>query len=85
MSTNNTDELKSLVYRGLVEREGQPNSIEKTQSLWEKAESLINEQMRLAKIEAFKHGLITGAMPEALGKPIAKDYLAELHKGGDSK
>lgn len=38
------------------------------------------EQIKKLLVEAFKHGLVTGAMPEALGKPIAQDYIAQLNQ-----
>jgi len=38
-----------------------------------------------SRIEAYGHGLYTGAMPESIGKPIAKDYIAELEAHITSK
>jgi len=39
---------------------------------------LLNEARIETEIRAYKHGLMTGSLPEALGKPIAKDYIAKL-------
>jgi len=36
------------------------------------------QRVREAKKEAYQEGLLTGAMPEAIGKPIAESYLATL-------
>lgn len=29
-------------------------------------------------LTAYRHGLMTGAMPEAVGRPLAEDYIARL-------
>ena len=44
----------------------------------ERRRQSILQLLNKARIEAYKHGLMTGSLPEALGKPIAKDYLAQL-------
>jgi len=44
----------------------------------DQAHQVIATLLVKARIEAYGHGLYTGAMPESIGKPIAKDYIAEL-------
>jgi len=46
--------------------------------LLDEAKQALLQLLNKARIEAYKHGLMTGSLPEALGKPIAKDYLAQL-------
>jgi len=41
-------------------------------------ETELLQLLKETRKEAYKHGLMTGSLPEALGKPIAKDYLAQL-------
>ena len=48
------------------------------QKLIDTAKQQIQALITEAREEAFQHGLITGAMPEAIGKPIAQNYLTQL-------
>ena len=50
----------------------------KSWSSKDEAKQALLQLLNKARIEAYKHGLMTGSLPEALGKPIAKDYLAQL-------
>jgi len=54
-------------------RIGHPSGNTRTEMM-----KLIEQELTKARLEAYKHGLLTGAMPEALGKPIAEDYIATL-------
>jgi hypothetical protein len=47
--------------------------------------ALISQKIVEAKREAYGHGLLTGGMPEAIGKPMAIDYLATLTTKQDTK
>ena len=45
-----------------------------------------NRMVQEAKAEAYKMGLMTGGMPEFIGKPMAEDYLAQLtHRSHDDE
>jgi len=51
----------------------------------ETAKQQIQALITKARVEAFQHGLITGAMPEAIGKPIAQNYLTQLKENKDDQ
>ena len=48
------------------------------QDLMEDIQSLIDKQVLEGRIEEYQLGLLTGAMPELIGKPMAEEHLAEL-------
>jgi hypothetical protein len=52
---------------------------------YDEAREAIQRLIVEKQLEAYKHGLLTGAMPEALGKPIAEDYIASLNTKQEGK
>ena len=50
----------------------------KSWSSKDEAKQALLQLLKETRKEAYKHGLMTGSLPAALGKPIAKDYLAKL-------
>lgn len=57
-----------------------------TTVLNEKAMTNLYQYSLTKQLEAYQHGLMTGTMPEAFGKPIAEDYIAAVkHQLGKDK
>jgi hypothetical protein len=90
MSNNTSDELTYGVDKGSPDGDMTAIYIKKGKTLFtfvgdeaEAIEALIAHKVNEAKSEAYQHGLITGAMPEAIGKPLAQNYLAALKELGD--
>ena len=77
MKTNtNTEEI--LRNRVRLIEDGHWSLLGTPDDLIKELDQYVHQKTIEARIEAYKHGLMTGALPEGLGKPIAKDYLADL-------
>lgn len=79
MTTPQSD-IRKILYR--LHNDGRLNgkegAIDQQIHDVEVAEQAITAHYAAQVEQAFKHGLIVGAMPEALGRPIAEDYIKQL-------
>ena len=64
-------------YQKTDELKGKGANVKTSTLMYESKQALL-QLLKETRKEAYKHGLMTGSLPAALGKPIAKDYLAKL-------